>query len=60
MLCDRRIPTKVNGKFYGTVIRHQLCYMVVNVGLLKSMHPRDECCGDVNAKMDVQSYKIIR
>ena len=26
VLCDRRVPMKLKGKFYGTVVRPVLCY----------------------------------
>ena len=34
ILCDRKIPQKLKGNFYRTVIRPE-CYMVHNVGLLR-------------------------
>ena len=64
ILCDKRVPQKLKGKFYRTAIRPAMLYgaecwptKICHVQQLSVAEMR-MCCRNAYVVMDLQSYKI--
>ena len=56
VLCDKRVPQKLKGKFYRTTIRPAMLYSA-ECWPTKRRHSTDKCRENTYVALDLRSYK---
>ena len=51
VICDRRLPARVKGKVYSTVVRPAMVYVLETVAVTKETSRRDGNCRDENVEV---------
>ena len=56
MLCDRKFPSRLKGKFYRVAIRPSMLYVTECWPLKKIFEHKDESYKNTYAEVDVRSH----
>ena len=51
VICNRRLPARVKGKVYSSVVRSAMVYGLEMVAVTKKTNGRDESCRDENVEV---------